>query len=117
MSGGTWEYVQYRLDDVMDTIRRDIADFGKVYDKGVGDPYMEGCFKSNLEDNQEALELAKTALEAIAVAQVYIQRYDWLAAGDDGCKSFLSRTKNDLAEIEAEKRDGTLYKPRYGECD
>lgn len=118
MSGGTWDYVQYRLEDVMDSIRREIADYGKTYTKEEierdGLWAKPGDLKGYIED-EESLDLMKEALYAIARAQVYIQRCDWFLAGDDGCTSFKARTREDLEEIEKARNDGTLFKPRYGD--
>ena len=47
----------------------------------------------------EVIEEFKKGVEAIAKAQVYMQRLDWLLSGDDGEESFLRRLKEDLDKL------------------
>ena len=41
----------------------------------------------------------KNAIDAIALAQIYIQRIDYLLAGDDGEESFHRRLDKELKEF------------------
>ena len=75
MSGGHWDYLQYRLTDIIDDIK----------DESEGYP-------------EEVIAEFKKGAEQIAKAQIYMQRIDWLLSGDDGEESFLKRLKEDLDE-------------------
>ena len=43
----------------------------------------------------------KKAADAVRIAQIYIQRMDWLLSGDDGEESFLSRLEENLKKIKS----------------
>jgi hypothetical protein len=41
----------------------------------------------------------------IKIAQIYMQRMDWLISGDDGEESFLRRIDEDLKQLQDEKHN------------
>ncbi len=51
---------------------------------------------SNFSD--ETIAKIKEMLPTIKRAKIYLERIDWLFSGDDGEKSFIKRTKEDLAK-------------------
>jgi len=110
MSGGRFEYNQYKIRMIADDIEQEIIDSGRVkteeelkeesrwrenwwYEK-----YPEDL--SHYEYPQEIIEEFKNAVLALHTAEVYAQRVDWLLSGDDGEESFLKRLKDDLSKIE-----------------
>ncbi len=108
MSGGHWEYIQYRFTDVAEDIDKLIEQNGKPkskeelkesgwYGADWYEKYPEDLNHCRYED--EVLEQFKKASNAIKIAQVYIQRMDWLLSGDDGEESFLRRIDEDLKEL------------------
>jgi hypothetical protein len=108
MSGGRWEYIQYRFTDVTEDIDKLIEQNGKPkskeelkeygwYDTDWYEKYPEDLNHCKYED--EVLEQFKKASNAVKIAQVYIQRMDWLLSGDDGEESFLRRIDEDLKEL------------------
>jgi hypothetical protein len=112
MSGGHWEYIQYRFTDVVDDIDKLVEQNGKPkteeelkeerwYDNDWYEKYPEDL--NHYEYPQEVIEQFKKAAEAIKIAQIYIQRMDWLLSGDDGEESFLRRINEDLKELQDEK--------------
>ena len=123
MSGGTWEYVQYRIEDVLDTLREYIRDAKKRYteEEIKENPdlsqFEPGDYKNLIEGDDETIEIFKEGLVSVAKAIVYIQRFDWLLAGDDGIDSFKRRLKEELSEVDDKAADGSLFKTRYGEED
>lgn len=105
MSGGHWQYIQYRFTDVSDDIDELIEKNGKPksekelkeeswYDPDWYEKYPEDL--NHYEYNDQVIEQFKKASQAIKIAQVYIQRVDWLLSGDDGEEAFLRRIKVDL---------------------
>ncbi len=76
MSGGAFNYVQYRLDDVIQKLSHQIE----------------------AEDNfsEETLRIFGEAIIAIAKARIFIQRIDWLLSGDDSEEVFHARLEGDL---------------------
>ena len=108
MSGGHWDYIQYRFTDISEDIRKLIEKNGKektkleLQEESWRDPdwyekYPEDKLHYKYPD--EVIEEFKKGLEVIEKAQVYMQRMDWLLSGDDGEESFIRRLKEDLDEL------------------
>ena len=89
MSGGTYNYDQFRIVDIYETIESFIKKQGKktVY----GDTYE--TFEP------EVLKRLEDAIKCLKMAYVYAQRVDYLLAGDDGDESFLERLESDLSKL------------------
>jgi len=100
MSGGHFDYVQYRINDIVNSIEEiisrnnlEIAEEDKPKDKW-------GFYEeSYYEYPPHIIEEFKNAVKYLKIAQVYAQRVDWLVSGDDGEESFISRLKEDLKEL------------------
>ena len=174
MSGGTFDYMQYRLDDAVEEIDRRLAKNNKsiqeywnslsneersnLYD--YERPYSFNNFsqiphwllnQAEMEADREIGEKAKNfdcltiaekkkwndirqralirlieehnnspigttysdktvakireMVKTIKLARIYLQRIDWLMAGDDGEESFFERTEEELEELEKEYKD------------
>ena len=95
MSGGRFDYIQYRLDDVADNIQREIDRSGK---KITEKEQAEGYYFSDThyEYPEEVINKFKEAISIIRKASIYMHRIDWLLSGDDGDETFLERLKDDL---------------------
>jgi len=106
MSGGHWDYIQYRFTDISEDIKSLIDKNGKEkakneldhlrYDPDWYEKYPEDKFHYKYSD--KTIEEFKNAYNTIKKAQIYIQRLDWLLSGDDGEDSFLKRLKKELNE-------------------
>ena len=108
MSGGKWEYVQYRFTDVIDDLKSLIEKNGKektkqeMKDEGWSDPfwydkYPEDRYHYRYPD--EVIDEFKKAIDIMSRAQVYMHRIDWLLCGDDGEESFINRLKEELDKL------------------
>jgi hypothetical protein len=110
MSGGRFEYIQYRLSDgVIDEIEKEIQQNGKPKTK---EELREESWRSNewyerypedlthYEYPEEIIQEFKKGIEIIKKAQIYIHRIDWLLSGDDGEDSFIKKLKEDLNKID-----------------
>jgi hypothetical protein len=108
MSGGRFDYVQYKIDDIADSIERVIEKNGRKKTKeelkseGWHDPdwyekYPEDLYHLKYPD--EVIEKFKEGVKMLRIAAVYAQRIDWLLSGDDGEESFLRRLKEDLDKL------------------
>jgi hypothetical protein len=108
MSGGHWEYLQYRFTDVADDIRKLIEQNGKEKTQDelkysyVSEEWLEKYpdDRFHYKYSDEMLEKFKEGLKHIEIAQIYMQRLDWLLSGDDGDESFMSRLEDDLKKLE-----------------
>lgn len=111
MSGGHWDYLQYRFTDVAEDVKKLIEKNGKektereLTEDSWRDPewyekYPEDKFHYKYSD--EIIEKFKEGLKHIELAHIYMQRLDWLLSGDDGDESFISRLEEDLKKLDAE---------------
>jgi len=109
MSGGHWDYLQYRFTDVAEDVKKLIEKNGKektereLAEDSWRDPewyekYPEDKFHYKYSD--EIIEKFKEGLKHIELAHIYMQRLDWLLSGDDGEESFISRLEEDLKKLE-----------------
>ena len=91
MSGGHFDYNQYKIGWIADEIEQFIRN-NDVEDVDTG-------IFIGLRYSPETLDEFKNAVHALKVAQVYAQRVDWLISGDDGEESFHERLREDLEGI------------------
>lgn len=77
MSGGYWDYFQYRVSSALEEIELD-------------ETPDEYCDYENLKRD---ILIMKHHLE---MSKIYMHRLDWLLSGDDGNESYSSRLKEDL---------------------
>jgi hypothetical protein len=116
MSGGHWDYMQYRFTDVADDIDKLIEQNGQPKteeelkeDRWSDDEwyvkYPEDKFHHKYSD--EVIEQFKISSMMIKKAQLYMHRMDWLLSGDDGAESFLRRINEELKELENGETDNT----------
>lgn len=89
MSGGRFEYIQYRVDDAANKVAQVISDCGKEDELGYGVDYSDKT-KSRFAECE--LMLRKAA--------VMLQRVDWLVSGDDSEETFHERLESDLKELD-----------------
>lgn len=113
MSGGHFDYDQYKIGSIADAIERLIARNGRlkteeeIKGESWGDPdwikkYPEEQYHYKYPD--QVIEKFKEGVKALRVAEVYAQRIDWLISGDDGNDSFIKRLKEDLTKLERDKQ-------------
>ena len=113
MSGGHFEYAQYKIADIYSSIEEYLD--GRELDEGDVNEY---CRYYDLEDNEkeyilkhhrtipnqyefseETLAEFKKAIHILKQAEIYAQRIDWLLSGDDGEESFHERLKEELEKL------------------
>ena len=113
MSGGTFDYNQYKIRYIANDIEQEIAKSGKP--KTPRELKDESGWRDNNEWYKkypedlnhykypdEVIAEFKNAYEALRKAEIYAQRIDWLLAGDDGEESFIERLKSDMEVLKAE---------------
>ena len=94
MSGGHFNYLQYRIGEIADTVAELIRDNDSSETDRWGEPIGYGY-------TAETIAEFRKGLKALREAQVYAQRIDWLVSGDDGEEQFCKRLASDLARIVA----------------
>jgi len=97
MSGGHFNYDQYRIRQIADEVER-LIETNNIEET---DPYGD---KISYSFPQEIIEKFQEAVLTLRMAEVMAQRIDWLVSGDDGEESFLRRWNEDLSKI-AQPRD------------
>jgi len=109
MSGGAFNYDQYKIGYIADEIEQTIRNSGREKTKRELDEerwrdsdwyekYPEDKFHYKYPD--EVMEELKNAVKVLRIAQIYAHRVDWYFSGDDGEKSFIERLKEDLDKLE-----------------
>jgi hypothetical protein len=109
MSGGAFNYDQYKIGYIVDEIEEVVVKNGvektpeQLKEEGWRDPdwykkYPEDLFHYKYPD--EVIEKMREGIEILKRAQIYAHRIDWLLSGDDGEESFLKRLEEDLNELE-----------------
>jgi len=104
MSGGKFDYKQYQINEIADSIESELAKQGKVKSK-------EDLFCSaeyyNVYPEEEIYhtypeivqEKMREAIKQLRIAYVYAQRVDWLLSGDDSEETFIERLNEDLNKL------------------
>jgi hypothetical protein len=93
MSGGHFEYQQYRIEDIARGIEELVASNDDESLNEWGDRRGRGY-------SAETIEKFKTAVDTLRKAAIMAQRVDWLVSGDDGEDSFHCRWNKELEEHE-----------------
>lgn len=91
MSGGHFNYDQYKIGQIADDIQLLIDTNGSTERNGYGDRIGRGY-------PEEVVDRFREAVKVLRTAQVYAQRIDWLVSGDDGPESFLRRLEEELKD-------------------
>jgi len=107
MSGGFFDYDQYKIGYIADEIEKIIERNGR---KKTDEELKEGFFPHNwyidnpkdlyfYEYPQQVIMQFKIAVVMLRQAQVYAHRIDWLLSGDDSEESFIKRLEKDLKNL------------------
>lgn len=104
MSGGSFNYTQYQIEDIANYIQEKLDNQGKEIPKEMrwcDDDYLEKYpderfYPTYPEDIQESF---REGIKHLKLAYVYAQRIDWFLSGDDGEDSFRRRLKEELDSL------------------
>lgn len=97
MSGGAFDYNQYKLEYIADEIEHLIITNDSTELNQWGDPKGRGY-------NEKTIVEFKNAINLLRLAKMYAQRVDWLVSGDDGEEQFHERLRKELQEYYDERR-------------
>lgn len=95
MSGGHFDYNQYRIGDIADEIEELIASNNDESLDNWGYPIGRGY-------SAETIAEFEKAVKCLRLAFIYAHRIDWLVSDDDGEESFHTRLKEELSGLEGE---------------
>jgi hypothetical protein len=101
MSGGHFDYKQYQIDDIADSIERELNKQGK--EKPKDELYGDEEYYERYPDErfyhaypEIVQEKMREAVKQLKIAAIYVQRIDWLLSGDDSEEGFIKRLSKDL---------------------
>ena len=120
MSGGSFDYQQYHIEEIADSIEEYLH--GRELDECDIEVYINDFFEP-LSDKQkswirkhkralpniyelssETLNEFRKGVKLLRKAYIYAQRIDWLLSGDDGEESFHERLKEELETLKKGNR-------------
>ena len=82
MSGGYFDYQQYRIYDIVISIQ-------ELIDNNISGQDEYGY--KRIVYSSQTIEEFKKGIDVLKLAEVYAQRVDWLVCGDDNEESFHAR--------------------------
>jgi hypothetical protein len=92
MSGGHFDYRQYGISTIAETVESLIIKNNIDEVNEYGDNIGHRFTPETIEEFEKGLAILKQAF-------VYAQRIDWLVSGDDGEDTFHQRLKHDLDKL------------------
>lgn len=104
MSGGYFDYDQYRTDMIADSIQHELDKQGREIPEDMR-WYNEEWYNEHPEDrfhttySPQVQEAMRTAVKKLREAAMYAQRIDWFLSGDDDEESFIRRLNEDLSKL------------------
>ena len=104
MSGGHFDYKQYEIDMIADSIQHELDIQGKELPEDI-QWYSKEWYNEHPEDrfyttySPQVQEVMRTAVKNLKEAAIYAQRIDWFLSGDDGEESLIKRLSKDLEKL------------------
>ena len=96
MSGGRFDYDQYKIGYIAEAIQKEIDNNGKKKDKK--EFSWEDDFYQTYEN--KTIQRFNEAVKFLKLAQIYAHRVDWFLSSDDGEDSFHKRLNEELKQFE-----------------
>lgn len=93
MSGGYFDYEQYKIDMIADQIQRVIDNNDSTELNEWGDPVSRNL-------RPKTILYMQAAVDRLRRAAIYAQRIDWMLSGDDSESTFHERLKEDLDQYD-----------------
>ena len=89
MSGGYFDYQDYRLQDMMDKIEEDIEynDKEYIFDKAM----REECTEEGYHHSPQTLDILKRLLKDLKKVKDVLHFYDWYVSGDTCEETFIEK--------------------------
>ena len=107
MSGGHFDYKQYEIDTIADSIQSELDKQGKEIPKEnlymSKDYYLEHPEEKYYPTYPDWIQAKfKEAIKTLRLSAIYAQRIDWFLSGDDGEDSFYRRLIEDINKLSDE---------------
>jgi hypothetical protein len=85
MSGGYFDYIQYRFDEPIEMLE----DYLKTNESGF---------------NEKTLLCFQNTIAYLKMSKIYLHRADWLLSGDDGEETYHERLKEEMLTLSRQLR-------------
>ena len=112
MSGGAFEYQQYHIEEIADSIEQEIIEAGREIPKEIwAKNHWHG---SSFDDSdrtyptyeRKTIDIMKRAVYVLRMAYIYAKRVDWMLSGDDGEDTLVERLQEELQALKAKYPSG-----------
>ena len=92
MSGGTFEYKQYHIEQLIE----DMELLLKRVDKEPIDSFECDSLKNYIDDKDSFKKIVEKNIDLLKKSYIYTKRLDWFISGDDGEETFYERLEEDF---------------------
>ena len=94
MSGGTFEYKQYHIEQLIE----DMELLLERVDKEPTDSFECDSLKNYIDDKESFKKIVEKNIDLLRKSYIYTQRLDWFISGDDGEETFYERLEEDFSK-------------------
>lgn len=96
MSGGRFDYDQYKIGYIAEAIEKEIENNGRKKEK------KEFSWEDDFYPpyKAETIQRFSEAVKFLQLAKIYAHRIDWFLSSDDGEESFHKRLNKELKQFE-----------------
>ena len=107
MSGGAFEYQQFHIEEIADSIEQEIIEAGREIPKEIW--AKNHWYGSSFDDSdrtyptyeRKTIDIMKRAVYVLRMAYIYAKRIDWMLSGDDGEDTLVERLQEELQALKA----------------
>ena len=100
MSGGSFDYKEWHIENIADDIQHILERQGKE----IPEDERWGSLETYETYSEEVQKIMKDGVDFLRKAYIYSKRIDYFLAGDDGEESLVKRLKFELDKLEELKR-------------
>ena len=112
MSGGAFEYQQYHIEEIADSIEQEIIEAGREIPKEIW--AKNHWYGSSFDDSdrtypayeRKTIDIMKRAVYVLRMAYIYAKRVDWMLSGDDGEDTLVERLQEELQALKTKYPSG-----------
>ena len=112
MSGGAFEYQQYHIEEIADSIEQEIIEAGREIPKEIW--AKNHWYGSSFDDSdrtyqtyeRKTIDIMKRAVYVLRMAYIYAKRIDCMLSGDDGEDTLVERLQEELQALKTKYPSG-----------
>lgn len=112
MSGGGFDYNQYRIQEISDSIKDIIKESEKQTSQKGPDKEEDDDYINHYHFSPDIIQHMRDAVYVLEKAYIYAQRVDWLISADDDEDSFRERLKEELDALDKSTENGSILEHR-----